>query len=143
MKKAKLILLTTLAAIASYTNAGDLAPGRWEVKQTMEGEQLPPGMNKNKTRHRCVTAKEAEDIEQTMRQASQRNNCGPPATDRNGNTVSWSVQCNNSGRTIETQGTMTAHNKKHYTSEITTLSDGHTLTVKADATWAGPCEEQP
>ncbi len=29
----------------------------------MVGEQVPPGMDKEKTKTRCVTAKEAEDIE--------------------------------------------------------------------------------
>ncbi len=143
MSKTKLILITTLAAMVSYTNAGDLAPGKWEVKQTVEGEQLPPGMDKGKTSHRCITAKEAESIEQTMRQASQRNSCDNPITNRNGNTLSWTMQCNSSGRTVKSNGTMTVHNKKHYTSNITTLSDGHTLTVKADAIWTGLCEDQP
>jgi len=141
MNKTKLMLIAALAALAGSAWAGDLAPGKWEVKQSMEGTQLPPGMEKSKTRTRCVTAKEAEDIEQTMRQGWLRNGCDNPRTDQDGDTLSWKTQCDSGGRTVESSGTMTVHDKKHYTSVITTRGDDNTLTVNAEATWAGPCEE--
>jgi hypothetical protein len=140
MNKTRLILIAALAGLAGASWGGDLAPGKWEVKQTMQGSELPPGMDREKTRTRCVTAKEAADIETTLRQGWLRSGCNNPRTEHDGDTLSWTAQCDSGGRPIESSGSMTVHDEKHYSSEITTRGEDNTLTVNAEATWVGPCD---
>ena len=140
MNKTTAVLTAALLAVGGPALAADLKPGKWEVKQKMVGEQVPPGMDKEKTKTCCVTAKEAEDIEKTLRQNWLRNGCDSPETDWDGDTLEWRTQCQAGERTLDSSGTMTVEDEEHYTTEITTGTAQGQVTIKAEARWAGPCD---
>ncbi|MBL7250945.1 DUF3617 domain-containing protein [Alloalcanivorax sp. C16-2] len=140
MKKTSITLAFALAVLSGPALAADLKPGKWEVKQRAVGDQVPPGMDQEKTRTRCVTAKEAEDIEKTLRQNWLRNGCKSPETEWDGDTLEWSTQCQAGERTLDSSGTMTVKDDEHYTTEITTGTPQGGMTIKAEARWTGPCD---
>lgn len=140
MKNTTAILTAALLTLGGQALAADLKPGKWEVTQRMTGEQVPPGMDKEKTETRCISAKEAEDIETTLRQNWVRNGCKNPEVARDGDTLEWRAQCQAGERTLKSSGTMTVEDDEHYTTEITTGTARSEVTVEAEARWAGPCD---
>lgn len=140
MKKTCITLAVALSALVGPALAADIKPGKWEVTQRVAGDQVPPGMDKEKKRSRCVTAEEAADIEETLRQNWMRNGCESPDTDWDGDTLEWSTQCQSGERTVQSSGTMTVESDEHYTTEITTGTAQGQLTIEAEARWAGPCD---
>ncbi len=140
MKNTTAILTVALLALSGQALAADLKPGKWEVTERMTGEQVPPGMDKEKTKTRCISAKEAENVETTLRQNWVRNGCKSPEMDRDGDTLEWRTQCQAGERTLTSSGTMTLEDEEHYTTEITTGTARGEMTVQAEARWAGPCD---
>ncbi|EKF73876.1 hypothetical protein A11A3_11723 [Alcanivorax hongdengensis A-11-3] len=139
MKKNHLFLTAALFFLAAPGLAADLKPGQWEVKQRMTGDQAPPGMNKEKTKTRCITAEEAKDTEEALRQKWMGSGCDNPEMDWDGDTLKWQTQCQSGKRTLSSSGTMNVEDEEHYSTEITTGTERGKLTIKAEARWIGPC----
>ncbi|MBF1803106.1 DUF3617 domain-containing protein [Alloalcanivorax profundimaris] len=141
MKKTSIILGLALTALGSQAMAADLKPGEWEIKRTITSEPAPPGMDKEATYTRCLTAKEADNIERTTRQASLRNGCESPEMDWDGDTLEWTTRCQAGERSLDSSGAMTLEDDEHYTSRMTTRAQGEQpLTIEEEARWAGPCD---
>lgn len=141
MKKYFFFITAFIFFLSSPLLANEVKPGKWSIEQSMKGDQLPPGMPEEKTETDCLTDQEATDLERTLRQNWQRIGCANPQVDHDGDTMTWNAECESSGRTMDAEGSMTVHNKEHYSTTITTRTNGTTLTIEADAQWAGSsCE---
>ena len=142
MKKTGIVLCTALITLAGQALAGDLKPGKWEGTQTITS-QVPPGMDKESTDTRCLSAKQAEDMAHTTRQAALRNGCKTTKLERDGNTMEWEHLCESSRRKLRIEGTMVIKDDKHYTSKITSRSDkspDQPLIIEEEVRWTGPCD---
>ncbi|MBM1142570.1 DUF3617 family protein [Alcanivorax sp. ZXX171] len=142
MKNISTILIAASLTLSGQALAGDLKPGRWEVTQTIISEP-PPGMDKESTDTRCLSPKEAEDMERTTRQVALRNGCKITELERDGHTLEWKQLCESSQRQLRIEGTLMIESDEHYTGKISSQSDksqGQPLVIEERARWAGPCD---
>ena len=140
MKRTRTILFTALLTLSGQTLAADLKPGKWEVKRTITSE-LPPGMDKETTDTECLSAKQADDMALTIRQASLRNGCSSPQFQRDGKSLEWQTQCTSGNRTLSVDGSMTINSDERYNAAISTKSEkGPGMTTEEEARWKGPCD---
>ena len=123
MKRTRTILFTALLTLSGQTLAADLKPGKWEVKRTITSE-LPPGMDKETTDTECLSAKQADDMALTIRQASLRNGCSSPQFQRDGKSLEWQTQCTSGNRTLSVDGSMTINSDERYNAAISTCEKG-------------------
>lgn len=139
-KIAVTVTVALLCLMSAQAGAEDLKPGQWEIKRQMTGDQLPDRLQKEKTQTRCITAQEATDIEDTVRQNWLDNGCDEPQTAWHGDTLKWEAMCRSGDRTLASNGTLTVEDAEHYRSETTTQAADGDITFTEDAAWVGACD---
>lgn len=121
--------------------ANDIKPGEWSVERIMKGDHLPSDLPKEKATISCITDRQARDMEELLRQGWQHNACSDSEVERIGNTLTWTTQCSSVGEIVESRGSMTIHDQKHYSGTVTNQLKETTTTIEVDAQWAGPCKQ--
>jgi hypothetical protein len=100
----KRVLLAGALVVASlpvWAGTPNMQPGMWETTVKMEMEGMPIAMPPFTSRH-CITKEDL--VPKTQRPGQQ---CEVSHQKISGNTVSWQVTCQNSGRTTTGDGTIT------------------------------------
>ncbi len=130
-------LLSALLMFAPIAQAGEMAPGLWDLTINLDAPGIPEQMRTQKQKD-CLSVEDAKDPEASLRKSWEEDSCSDTDLKKSGNTLSWSANCNIPGTQSRTQvtGKMVMHNSKHYTSEMTMKGNNHQMKTVVEGKWA-------
>ena len=130
--------LTTCITLAMFPTlcfaAPDMQPGRWEITSTLEMPGMAFSMPASK-HIQCITA------DQILPQVQQENNkCQIVDQSMHGNIVTWQVQCESGGGSMDSHGEITYHGDSFKGTVVTNGSQmPSAMTQKMTGKRIGPC----
>ena len=130
----KALVLSLTAMLSTPALAADIKPGLWQITQSMDSEQLPEQLKREKTLAQCVSAEDAADMTLAMRKRWQQLDCTEMSIERDGDAIVTSAQCQRGERLLSLSGKVTIHDSTHYSSTMQTSGDA-TLTTYQEARW--------
>src|SRR5690606_18485692 len=89
----KLGTVLIFAPLSTPAIAADIKPGLWQITQSMDSEQLPEQLKREKTLAQCVSAEDAADMTLAMRKRWQQLDCAEISIERDGDAIVTSAQC--------------------------------------------------
>jgi len=130
--------LTTCITLVMFPTlclaAPDMQPGRWEITSTLEMPGMAFSMPASK-HVQCITA------EQIIPQAQQENSkCRVIDQSMHGNVVTWQVQCESGGGSMDSHGEITYHGDRFEGKVVTSGSQmPSAMTQNMTGKRIGPC----
>ncbi|MBZ9573723.1 DUF3617 domain-containing protein [Modicisalibacter sp. MOD 31.J] len=144
MQTRHLLIAAMLGMTAVPAWAGDIEPGQWKTTTTIQGDNIPPGMPRERTETQCFTAEEARDLEAAVRQNFTDEGCEVVQSSRDGDTISYQFSCQGQGGAMEARGSTTIQDSRHLSSTMTSSYVGNDteLAMTTEGEWVGEtCEE--
>ena len=140
--KTALPLILSIGLLSPFSHAIELTPGKWAITVEMNAPGMPENM-RTQVQQDCVTAEEAANPEDAMRESWKEDNCDTGDIRSTDNGLEWEAECTMPGSNAKTRitGKMVMHNSKHYSTDITVKGNHHSMKTHSEAKWVGACNE--
>ena len=126
MKRTAIVALLVLTALAAH--AADSQPGLWQVTAKNSAAGGPPREHVSTS---CVTPEQVKNLQSGVGSENPNMPCKRTSFERQGNRVTYHVQCTMQGGTSEGDGTFIFDTPTHYSATVTNriAMQGQTITT--------------